>query len=128
MIELYVLFYSIFFQWLWNTSHEDSIAHRKISGRPPDKDIVTEPKFIVIFMGVKASYGVGLESAPARGCPCSIKCFFKDIRSALTLSIPPPSFFLFVILEMSRQIKMCSTNRRDLPLLHPFPFAVGMYS
>ena len=62
-IDLYVLFYLL--SMAMEHMHEDSIAHRKISGRPPVKDIVTEPKFIVIFMGVKASYGVGLESAPA---------------------------------------------------------------
>jgi len=39
-------------------------------------------------MRVKASYGVGLKSAQAWGGPCSIKCQFKDIRSALISSLP----------------------------------------
>jgi hypothetical protein len=34
---------------------------------------------------------------------------------------PPTSLFLFVILEISRQIEICSTNRRDLPHSTPFP-------
>jgi hypothetical protein len=40
------------------------------------------------FMGVKASYGVGLKSAQAWGCPWSMKCLFKDIRSTLTPFLP----------------------------------------
>ncbi len=40
-------------------------------------------------MGVKASYGVGLKSAQAWGCPPMLqKCIFKGIRSALTPSLP----------------------------------------
>jgi hypothetical protein len=38
-------------------------------------------------MGIKDSYGMGLKSAQAWGCPCSMKCLFKEIRSALALSI-----------------------------------------
>jgi hypothetical protein len=63
MIDLYFLFYLLSMA-MEHIPRRINRAHRKISGRPPVKDIVTEPKFIVIFMGVKASYGVGLESAP----------------------------------------------------------------
>ncbi len=50
-------------------------------------DLIPEPKFIIILWGVIASYGVGLKSAQAWGCPCSIKCILKDIRSGLTPSL-----------------------------------------
>jgi hypothetical protein len=68
-------------------------------------------------MGVKASYGVVLKSAQAWACPCSIKCLFEDIISALTSSLPLLQTlpFLPVVLEIGRKIQMCSTNRRDLP-------------
>ncbi len=64
-----------------------------------------------------------LKSDKAWGCPCSIKWLLKDIRSALTPSLLPLplSFFLFVDLELSKQIQMCSTIRRDLPYYTPFP-------
>jgi hypothetical protein len=39
-------------------------------------------------MAVKASYDKGFKSAEAWGFPCTIKCLFKDIRSALTPSLP----------------------------------------
>ncbi len=55
-----------------------------------------------------------------------MKCLFKDIRSALTPP-SPLSLFLFVVLEISRQIQICSTNSRDVPL-HPFSFVVGVDS
>jgi hypothetical protein len=48
----------------------------------------------------------------------SIKCLFKGHLSLLP---SPHSFFLFVVLEISRQIQMCSTNKRDLPHSTPFP-------
>ncbi len=43
---------------------------------------------------------------------------------------PPPSMYLCLhnktVLEISRQIQMSSTNRRDLPhALHPYPSVVG---
>jgi hypothetical protein len=76
-------------------------------------------------MGVKASYCVVLKSAQAKGCLCSIKCLFKDIRPALT-----PFFvltlFLLAVSEISRQMQMFSTNRRDLPHSAPFPFVGGV--
>ncbi len=68
------------------------------------------------FMGVKSRYSVGLKSAQALGCPCSVKCLFKDIRSALTPSRP---LLLCLhskrVLEISTQIQMCFTKRKDLP-------------
>ncbi len=52
--------------------------------------LCTEPKFIVILWelrpaphGVKDSSGMGNAQ-----CPCSMKYLFKDIRSALTTSLP----------------------------------------
>ncbi len=44
--------------------------------------VKSEPKFIVIFTGVKASSGMGLKSVQIWCCQCSIKCLFKDLRSA----------------------------------------------
>jgi hypothetical protein len=39
------------------------------------------------FMGDEASYVVGLKSAQGWGCPSSIKCLFRDKRSALIPSL-----------------------------------------
>ncbi len=58
--------------------------------------------------------------------PMLLKCLFNYIRSALTPS-PPPSAYLFLldVSEISRQMQMFSTNRRDLPHSAPFPFVMG---
>ncbi len=70
------------------------------------------------FMGVKASYGMGLKSAQHRvaQCPCSIKCLFKEIRSALTPSLLFFVLSLCVVLEISKV-------QRSSPL--HLPFVVG---
>jgi hypothetical protein len=54
--------------------------------------------------------------------PCSIKCLFKDIRSALILTSPFSvlSLSLFVVLEIAR----CKCAQP----LHPFPFVAGLDS
>ncbi len=49
-----------------------------------------EPKFIVILWKLKPAMVWGFKPAQAWGCPCSIKCLFKNIRSALTPSLPLP--------------------------------------
>ncbi len=55
---------------------------------PPPPTVIKETGSLSHFMEVKASYGLGLTSAQAWGCPCSIKSLFKDIKSALTSSLP----------------------------------------
>ncbi len=74
-----------------------------------------EPKFIVIYGSQKQAMG-WVKVGSDLGLPMLHKCLFK---SALTPSLPPP--FLFVVLEINRQIQMCSTNRRDLSRSTPFP-------
>jgi hypothetical protein len=75
--------------------------------------------------GVKVSYEVGFMSTQAWGCPFSIKCLFNDIKSAPTSSLPLPRTLPFPIdvktcvVEISRQILMCPTKRKDLPTLFP---------
>jgi hypothetical protein len=57
-------------------------------------------------------------------CPSSMKCLFKDIRSALTPSRPllyTCVYYKKPVLEIRKQIQVCSTNRRDFPTS---PFAV----
>ncbi len=71
---------------------------------------------------------MGLKSAQAWGCPCSMKCLFKDLRSALAPFPPLLCTRVYIkkqVLEISRQIKRCSTNGRDLPH-STLPFVVGM--
>jgi hypothetical protein len=88
--------------------------------------IVSEPKFIV--MGVKAIYDMGLKSAHRHvGCPYSDKCLFKDIRSALTPSLPLLRTLPYPICCLAN--KQIDTNvlnqqERSSPL-HSFPFVVG---
>jgi hypothetical protein len=77
----------------------------------------------------KASYGVGLNSVQAWGCPCFIKCITKDIRSPLTLSPLPLSLFLYNCCFGNKQTDTDVLNQYERsPLLHPFPFDVGVES
>jgi hypothetical protein len=72
------------------------------------------------------SYGVGLKSGQAWGCLSSMKCIFKDIRSALT-----PSLYLNKknFWEISRQIKMCAQPTGEIfPTPPPFSFLAGVDS
>jgi hypothetical protein len=80
------------------------------------------------FYGSKPD-GLGLKSAQARGCLCSIKCLFKDIWPlvvwpALTHSLSVISLFLFLFWELSK----CAQPIGEIFPLHPFSFVVGVDS
>jgi hypothetical protein len=83
-------------------------------------------------MGVKASYGMGLKTAQAWGCPKAHGPSNVYSKTYGVSSDPFPPSYLYLCLhkklEISRQIQMCSTNRRDLPHSAPFPFIVGVDS
>ncbi len=63
---------------------------------------------------------MGLKSAQAWGCPCSIKCLFKDL-SSLSYPFSILSLFLLVVLEISWLYQWAQP-------LNPFPFVVGVDS
>ncbi len=81
---------------------------------------------MVIWGKLKSATALGFKSAQAWDCPSS-KCPFKDIWLALTPSPNHPIPFSFVVLEISTQIPMCSTNSRELPHFTPFPLWVDSW-
>jgi DNA phosphorothioation-dependent restriction protein DptG len=50
--------------------------------------------------------------------------FKKYVLISLRIFRSLTRFMFVIVLEMSRQIQICSTNRRDLPNPTPFPFVV----
>ncbi len=69
-------------------------------------------------MGVEASYGVGLKSAQEWGCPCSIKCLLKVIRSALT----PSLLLLFTCVYIKNRFwKLADRYKCAQPIEELFP-------
>ncbi len=80
-------------------------------------------------MRVKGSYGVGLKSAQAWGCPCSIKCLLKDIRSALTLSLSLFCTCVYIkpFWKLADRYK-CAQPIGDIFPTSPLPFVLGVHS
>ncbi len=76
-------------------------------------------------MGNNACYGVGLKSAQSWGCPCSIKCLFKDIRSALTPSLRISPFSCWLFWKLADRCK-CAQPKGEICAIQPFPFVVGV--
>jgi hypothetical protein len=78
-------------------------------------------------MGIKDSYGVvhgGLKPAQAWGCPCSMKCIFKDI------TFPPPFLYLCLHKRTGFGNQQTDTNvlshyRRDFPPPPPLSLCSG---
>jgi hypothetical protein len=67
------------------------------------------------FMGVNS---VGLKSAQPWGCPCFLKCLFKDIRSAFSPSLPLLRTCVYIknqFWKLADRYNCVLTNRRDLP-------------
>ncbi len=71
---------------------------------------------------------MGLKSAQAWGCLSMLRKMSIQRHKVSSHPFPPPSRYFCsqkTVLEIGRQIQMCSANRRDLPHSPPFPFEWG---
>ncbi len=88
--------------------------------------------YYIILWELKPGTAWGLKSAQAWGCQWqfSMKCLFKDLRSALIPSLPLlcTCDIKKPVLEISRQIQICSTNRRAFSHSAPLLLVVGVDS